>query len=285
MTPDALAVFRALSGKQILAMDRDALLSAIVMAEKKGKTYADAFPEDEERTEKPTDAGDGVRVIPIKGIISHGFDKYTRFYFGMTETDHIAQWVQNAVADPSVKAIVFDIASPGGYVTGTAETASIMADASRAKPTIAHTSTLMASAAFWMGSAASLIYATPSATVGSIGVFTTHLDVTEYMERMGVSLEVYKSGENKAAGIGGTSLTAGQKAILQADIDAIGAEFRSWVVAHRRLVVPEAMDGRAVSAKVSTAAGMGLVDSLADLKTAIRDAAALGRRADKSPTT
>jgi signal peptide peptidase SppA len=283
MTPEALAVFRALSGKQILAMDRDALLSAIVMADRKGKVYADAFPDDEERTEKPTDAGNGVRVIPIKGIVSHGFDKFTRFYFGMTETDNIAQWTRNAVADPAVKAIVFDISSPGGYVTGTAETASVMAEATVAKPTIAHTSTLMASAAFWMGASAALVYATPSATVGSIGVFTTHLDVSEYMERMGVSLEVFKSGDQKAAGIGGTALTDAQKAVLQADIDSIGAEFREWVVARRRAVVPEAMDGRAVSAKASIRAGMGLVDSLADLSTAIRDAAALGRRADKSP--
>ena len=284
MDMDTLAVFRALAGRQILAMDKDDLISAIIMAEKKSKTYADNFPEDEERTEKPVDAGNGVRIIPIKGIISHGFDKYTRFYFGMTETENITQWTKDAITDSSVRAIVFHIDSPGGFVQGVAETAEILAEATRAKPTIAQTSTQMASAAFWLGAAANLIYATPSATVGSIGVFTTHFDVQGWMDEMGVRLEVYKSGENKAAGIGGTSLTKSQKALIQADIDSIGAEFRAFVSAHRRWIKPEAMDGRAVSAKASMAAGMGLVDSFADLQAAIRDAATLATRADKSPS-
>lgn len=280
---DSASVFRALSGRQIMAIEREQLFAAVVLAEKKGKIYADNFPDEEEFTQKPTDAGNGVRVIPIKGIVSHGFDKYVRFYFGMIETDHVAAWVRNAVADPSVKAIVFDVDSPGGYFQGTAETAEAIAEASRSKPTIAHTSTLMASAAYWMGASASLIYATPSATVGSIGVFTTHLDVSAWMEQAGVELQVFKSGANKAAGIGGTALTDAQKDIIQADIDSIGAEFRGWVTAHRAAVIPEAMDGRAVSAKAAKSTGMGLVDSIADLQTAIRDAAILGRRADKSP--
>ncbi len=283
MTHESANLFHALAGRQILAISREHLFAAIVMAEKKCQLYADNFPEDEERTEKPVDGGDGVRVIPVKGIVSHGEDKYTRFYLGMLETDNVAQWVENAVVDPSVKAIVLDVASPGGYVTGTAELASLVAEASRQKPIIAHTSTLMASAAYWIGSAATLVYATPSATVGSIGVFTTHLDVSAWMDAQGIDLQVFRSGENKAAGIGGTALTDGQKGILQADIDSIGDEFRAWVLASRKTVAPSSMDGRAMSAKAAVAQGNGLVDSLATLKTAIRDAAALGRRADKSP--
>lgn len=283
MNSESANLFRALASRQILAISKEHLFSAVVLAEKKARVYADNFPEDEELTEKPVDAGDGVRVIPLNGIVSHGENKYTRFYLGMLETDNVAAWVENAVADPAVKAMVLSVNSPGGYVTGTAELANIVAEASRSKPIIAHTSTLMASAAYWISSAASLVYATPSATVGSIGVFTTHLDMSEWMEANGLRLEVFKSGENKAAGIGGTSLTDGQKAILQADIDSIGAEFRAAVVGRRRLVAPAALDGRALGARAAVEQGTGLVDSLANLKQAIRDAAALGRRADKSP--
>lgn len=284
MNTEAATIFRALSGRQIMAIDRDHLFSAIVMAEKRGKVYADQFPDDEPLTEKPVDAEGGVRVIPLQGIVSHGENKFTRFFLGMTETDHVATWIQNAVADPAVKAIVLNVSSPGGYVTGTGELANVVAEAAKQKPIIAHTSTLMASAAYWISAGASLIYATPSATVGSIGVFTTHLDMSRAYANAGMDLQIFKSGDMKAAGIGGTSLTDAQKANLQADIDAIGVDFRAWVSANRLAVLPEAMDGRAMSGKAAFTAQNGLVDSLADLKAAIRDAAILGARADKSIT-
>jgi signal peptide peptidase SppA len=275
-------IFKALASRQVFAMDRGRLFSAVVMAAH--KAAADDFPEDEDWYQKPYDAEGGVRVIPLVGMVSHGEPDWLRYAYDMVETEHVATWTRNALADPKVKAIVYSVNSPGGYVTGTPELSSIVAEASRQKPSIAHTSTLMASAAYWIASGASLIYATPSATVGSIGVFTTHVDLSRMMEEMGIEYQVFKSGANKAAGIGGTELTTEQKQMIQEHVDGIGADFRSHVTANRHGIAAGALDGRAISAREDRQRGWGLVDSIADLAAAIRDAAVLGARG-QSPET
>jgi len=271
-------IFRALATRQVFAIDRQRLFSAVVLAMAKQTNVADAHPEDEDWFQKPFDAGNGVRVIPLSGMVSHGEPDWMRWAFDMVETEHVETWMRNAVADQKVKAIVFSINSPGGYVTGTPEMGNTVAWAATQKPMIAHTSTLACSAAYWAGCGANLFYATASATVGSVGVFTTHMDFTGMMEEMGIELEVFKSGANKAAGIGGTRLTAEQKQMIQEHVDGIGAEFRAHVVAHRGAVNPAFIDGRAVSAREDRKAGGGLVDSIADLETAIRDAGKLAMR-------
>jgi signal peptide peptidase SppA len=271
-------IFKALATRQVFAIDRARLYSAVVLAAAKQKNVADAYPEDEEWFQKPYDAGNGVRVIPLSGMVSHGEADWMRYFLDMVETDHVETWMRNAVADPKVTAIVLSINSPGGYVTGTPELGATVAWAAKQKPMIAHTSTLACSAAYWIGCGANLFYATASATVGSIGVFTTHMDLTEYWREMGVEVEVFKSGKNKAAGIAGTELTDEQKRMIQEHVEGIGTEFRAHVVANRGELEPWTMDGRATTAREDMAAKGGLVDSIADLQSAIRDAATLGRR-------
>lgn len=205
---------------------------------------------------KPYKAG-SVGVIPLHGVIGKGLsplDKMT----GAVDLNEFTSALEEYANDAEVKTILVDISSPGGTVTGVEEAGMLLANIQ--KPTVAFTETDMASAAYWIGSQADRVVATPSSSVGSIGVYMAFADVSKAYESMGVKMEVIKSGTLKGAGIEGTSLSDGQRADLQASVDAIHADFRSAVVSKRSSVKNEDMEGQVFSGKV--AAQKGLVTGL-----------------------
>jgi ClpP class serine protease len=112
-------------------------------------------------------------IIKISGILSNNvsfFDQIFGFAPSLTY-DEIIQAIDKANQDESIKDILLDINSPGGYVEG-AELAALSVAAS-VKPVYAQTSGMMASAAYWIGSQAKKIKAlSRTASFGSIGVAT-----------------------------------------------------------------------------------------------------------------
>ena len=66
--------------------------------------------------------------------------------------------------------IIFDLDSPGGVVYGVPELAAKIRAFRNTKPIYAVANSEAGSAAYWIGSAASKFYVTPSGQVGSIGV-------------------------------------------------------------------------------------------------------------------
>jgi signal peptide peptidase SppA len=175
--------------------------------------------------------------------------------------------------DETVKAIVLDIDSPGGGVTGVEEAGARIRASS--KPVIASVSGMAASAAYWLASQARAVYSTESAQTGSIGVYMALLDQSRRMEMEGVRVDLIKSEGSplKAAGLPGLPLSDEQRANLQAQVDYIYARFTAAVSSTRRRLSADATKGGTFYGSAAKAAG--LVDSIADLSTAIRDAAKL----------
>ena len=212
---------------------------------------------------------DGVAVIPIQGVISRKISQMERIS-GATDVVDLSAMIQQAEADPNVKAIVFDVDSPGGGVEGVEETAAQIS--AMTKPTIAHTSGIMASAAYWLGSAADLVYATSSSTVGSIGVYMAILDEARAYEEAGLHVDLIRSKKTpyKGAGLSGTSLTEEQRADFQAGVDYLYERFSGSVRAARPRISSDAMDGRTFFGSQSQQ--LGLIDAVAPLEKAISDA-------------
>lgn len=103
--------------------------------------------------------------------------------------------------DPSVRAIVLSIDSPGGNVALVPETARMIYDARKeGRPIIAVANTLAASAAYWIAAAADEIVVTPSGEVGSVGVYTVHQDVSERLSKEGVRMQFVAAGPRKVEG-------------------------------------------------------------------------------------
>ena len=206
-----------------------------------------------------------VGVIPLRGVIGKGLSRLEALT-GAADVDEFTTALEAMEDDEEVEYIVVDISSPGGTVTGVEEAASMLARSS--KKTIAFTDTEAASAAYWIGAAgADRFVATPSATVGSIGVYMAIPDYSKAFEMQGVRMDVIKSGTLKGAGIPGTSLSDAQRADLQAQVEAIHADFKAAVRGKRRLAKDEDMEGQVFSGRQAAQKGLvtGLGTSLAAL--------------------
>jgi len=205
--------------------------------------------------------GDGLRIengaaiIKVDGVLLRDGPEWFDDY-GIARMSAIGKKIRAAMNASEAQMIILDFDSPGGTVNGTEELAGVVAQAAESKFVLAYTAGMMASAAYWIGSHASAIYATPSSTVGSIGVIAAHVDYTAAREQMGVVVQVFRSGELKAPGAFNTSLTDQQAAHIQSQIDAMALKFYETVDRERPgKINAEHMDGRTFDGESAVAAG------------------------------
>ena len=212
---------------------------------------------------------DGIAYIPVKGILARGVSAIEKSCgvcdYGDIETDLL-----EASNDETVVGIVLDIDSPGGTVNGLYEVAQEIESVNAKKPVVAHTSGQMCSAAYYIAAACSAVTASPSSSVGSVGVIIQVLDETKALEMEGLKIETFRSDPMKAVGARGTSLTDDQRKYIQSIVDESAQGFKKHVMHNRRISDESALDGRVFSAE--TAKRLGFVDEV--VKSA-RDASLL----------
>ena len=245
-----------LSGREPLLIDPTKAKDHAVLAEKFG--FTDMLAQLFGQAPAPY-VVDGVGIVPIVGVIGKGLSPLEKM-MGAVDVNDVSAAIDSFAANPEVEKVALQISSPGGTVTGVEELANKVRNLE--KPTLAYTDSEMASAAYWIGSAADRVVASPSSTVGSVGVYMAIPDYSEAAKMQGIKMVVIKSGKFKGAGIEGTSLDEGQMANLQEGVDTIHAEFKEAVNMKRKMVKAEAMEGQTFSGK--QAAAQGLVTGLAD---------------------
>jgi len=227
-----------------------------------------------------------VAVLPIHGVIAHrggGLDESS----GGTSTERIAAQFQQLLADDSVGTILLDCNSPGGTIPGVNELAAVIAAARGQKPIVAMANSLMASAAYWIASQADEIVSIPSGTIGSIGVFTAHQDLSVALEKEGIKVTLISAGKYKVAGNPFEKLSADEEAVIQARVDAAYDQFVKAVASGRGASQKAVRDGygqgRALSAPEALKAG--LIDRIETFDQTLgrllgRKAATAGMRAE-----
>ena len=114
-----------------------------------------------------------VAIIPIRGPLFRYANIFTAIS-GATSYELLARDFNSALIDESVKAILFDIDSPGGEVNGCSELADMIYNARGKKPIIAYASGNCCSGAYWIAAACDEIVVTDTAVVGSIGVVAVY---------------------------------------------------------------------------------------------------------------
>lgn len=203
----------------------------------------------------------GVAVITIGGIIGKHLSSLETMCGGC-DLDDVEEQFDAAIADPSVSDIVLRFDSPGGTVPGVPELARRMRKRSTeaGKGLYGFTDTLMASAAYWLASVCDMVACTPTATVGSIGVYCAFVDYSKAHEMDGVKVSLVKAGKFKDMGSSHRPLTDEELAIIQGEVDAIWAMFKADVQAGRPGVKSDAMEG--LTYLGSQAQALGLVDEL-----------------------
>lgn len=226
----------------------------------------------------------GVAVIPIHGVIAQRASAVDDICADAgTSVEHIRRDLQAALTNPDVQAIVLDVDSPGGSVGGLADLAAEIRDARARKPIMAHTDAMMASAAYWLASQASRVYATRDADVGSIGVIASFLDNHRNLAERGLDPIVVKSvpgkGHVQSSGAFGDS----QRADLQREIDHFHAMFVADVAAGRGKTADEAKamgDGRVYIG--SEAHARGFTDGVKTFAKVMTEARSAGREHRKA---
>lgn len=183
---------------------------------------------------QPQAGGTRIAMIGISGIIAqHARQVDDISGPGGTSVERITNSLRMAVRDPNVSAIVLNVDSPGGNVHGIQALADEIYKARGTKPIVAQVNSTMASAAYWIGSAADEIVMTPGAQAGSIGVYTVHQDITKKAENEGVKFTVISAGKYKVETHPAIALGDEAAAHLQSVAEAYYDDFVNAVARHR----------------------------------------------------
>ncbi len=173
-----------------------------------------------------------IAVIPIKGEIFS--EKTTSILSGQTASaDEVLGFLDTANSDPSVKAIILDIDSPGGSPVASEEMMDAVKNSS--KYTVAVIRDIGTSGAYWVASGADEIMASRLSLTGSIGVYSSYLDFAGTMAKYGVSYQRLVGGDLKDIGSPYRNMTPEEEKIFQSKIDMIHTYFLHSVAVNRNL--------------------------------------------------
>ena len=200
--------------------------------------------------------GEKIGVIPIEGPISDS----------LTITSQLITFKK----DKGIKAIILRINSPGGSVGPTQEIYREVRKTIRSKKVIVSMGEVAASGGYYIAAAADKIVANPGTITGSIGVIMHFVQFKELLGKIGVDLEVLKSGEFKDVGSPHRELTERDKELINALISDIQKQFEEGVATGRKMAVEEVQlisDGRVFSG--AQAKELGLVDALGNFQDAV----------------
>lgn len=220
---------------------------------------------------------DKVLVIPVRGVISDQPDEG----FMRTRPSAVQEAVSHlrkAAADKKVKAVVLQLDSPGGSVTASDILYREILDfkAKTGLPIVAAMLNVAASGAYYIALPADRILAHPTTVTGSVGVIFMRPKVAGLMEKLGVGLEVTKSGKSKDLGSPFRASTAEEEKVFQAMTDQLGKRFLDLVARHRKLS-PEQL-AEVATARVylsEEALNLKLVDVIGYMPDALKEAAKL----------
>jgi signal peptide peptidase SppA len=184
----------------------------------------------------------GVAVIDVFGVLAHrgGFDANSSYVLGY---DRIGKAINTALQDAEVAAILLQMDSPGGEVSGAFELAQQIRDWQAIKPIKASVSSLAASAAYLIASATQEIAITDTGMAGSIGVVMRHADISKMAEKEGVSVTHIFAGARKVDGNQFAPLSKDVRERFQAEIDQLYTLFVNTVSQNRGLTA-EAVRGQ-----------------------------------------
>lgn len=209
-----------------------------------------------------TSIGQKVAVIDIRGVI--------------TRSDATIKLIHAYRDDPSIKAMVIRIDSPGGSVAPVQE---IYGELEKIeKPIVASMGGSAASGGYYIACAADTIVANPGTLTGSIGVIMQFTRMKGLYDKVGLEHQVIKSGEFKDTGSPFRALTEEEQSVLQTTVDDVYNQFVDTIFEARgdqltRAEVAELADGRIYSGK--QALESKLLDQLGNLPDAIKIAGEL----------
>lgn len=212
--------------------------------------------------QKNVPMGDKVALIRVEGPI-------------IDSKDTVDQ-MKDFVKDPSVKAILLRIDSPGGAVAPSQEIYEEVRKGIAKKKIVVSMGSVAASGGYYIASPATRIFANPGTLTGSIGVIMEIPNFQGLMSKLGIKTEVVKAGKHKDIASIFRGMKKEEREILQGVLDNVHDQFIN-AVANGRKMLPEDVrkiaDGRVFTGEQAVKAG--LIDELGDLEDAVKAAGQL----------
>ena len=197
---------------------------------------------------------------------------------GIDDSDPVVEQLERMRRDASVRAVVVRLDSPGGGVAASQEIyEAVRKIRDDGKPVIASMGGVAASGAFYVACAADSIVANPGTLTGSIGVILSFPNTEALFRKVGIRLEVVKTGKFKDVGSMWRAMTPEEQKLLEDVLNNVYDQFIDAISEGRDLeredILPYA-DGRIMSG--DQAQSYGFVDRMGDLNDAIQLAADMG---------
>ena len=207
--------------------------------------------------------GPRVAIVELEGVI--------------LEVEDIVRELKAHRDNPTVKAVVLRVNSPGGVVAPTQELHdAVMRLRQAGKPVVASLGSVAASGGYYVAVACDQIYANPGTLTGSIGVIMQLANLEQLFKKVGVDYVVVKAGQFKDIGNVARAMTPDERRVMQALLDDVHGQFIGAVAAGRKLPredVARFADGRVFSGV--QAKDLRMVDALGGLEDAVLAAAKL----------
>jgi len=223
------------------------------------------------------ETGEGVAIIRVEGVIVSGRDG-GGFGGGQTAgSETISDQIQRAADSSNVRAILVRINSPGGSPAASEEIFNQLLKAREEKPVIVSMGDVAASGGYYIAAAGDEIFCNAGTLTGSIGVITSHLDLSGLMKKVGANYEALTTGEFKDMGSPSRPLTARERQLLKDLIGDVYQQFVEAVAKGRKMPAEKVLkiaDGRIFTGR--QALKVGLVDELGGFQQALESAAKRG---------
>jgi protease-4 len=191
----------------------------------------------------------------------------------------------NAVKDDTrVKAVVLRVESPGGSSMAAEVMWRAVAELAKKKPVVVSMGTVAASGGYYIACAGKEIYALPLTVTGSIGVFYGKADLSGLMQKVGVSVDTYKTTPRADAESLFRPFTEDERDALVVKVHQFYDTFLDRVSRGRHMAkadVDAVAQGRVWTGQ--EALDRKLVDKLGGLREALAEARKLGNLSDDSP--
>ncbi|HXW03928.1 MAG TPA: signal peptide peptidase SppA [Vicinamibacterales bacterium] len=214
--------------------------------------------------------GPRIAVIYAVGLISSGQSHYDSPAGAVVGSDTIVEYLRQARADNSIRAIVLRIDSPGGSaIASDVIWREVMLTRER-KPVIASMSDVAASGGYYIAMPAHAIVAQPATLTGSIGVVMVKFVIDGTLDKLGMNMESVSEGRFAEIYSPIRQFSPEERARVEELMQATYDAFVEKAAAGRN-TTPERIDAVA-QGRVWTgqqARQIGLVDELGGLERAI----------------
>lgn len=228
-------------------------------------------PTDWRASFRPYVVKDGILLIPVKGVLLNDFT----YNFGNWATGYQYIWraFDRGQKDPEVRGIALVCDTPGGMVAGNFELVDKMHAYPNRKPVRGYAHEAAYSAGYSIVSVSDPGEITVSRTggVGSIGVVTSHTDVSKLYDDIGYKVTFIHAGKHKVDGNPYEALPADVKARIQKRIDDLYSIFVSTVARNRSMDEQAIRDTEALTYSAPDALSIGLADKIGAFDDSLAD--------------